>query len=183
MAGKAACWTLVILFMSCAICASVASASSWDQLGGYVAQLGKQAAHVCPEKATSLPENRNHRSGHVLVPKHAASVTLCRYFGTLELNDPHQGALIGRRVIHRSTVVGQLTRAFESLRPFPNKAIHCEIDDGAVIYATFAYKEEANVPMEISLSGCRSAYNGRLHRAFFLSSDLFNTLETLTKSR
>ena len=183
MAARAACRTLVVLCVGCAIGAAVTSASSRHQPRGEVTTSGKEGVHVCPQLASPLPRNKNRRSGHILVPRRAAKITLCRYFGTLEPNNPHQGALVGERVIRKGATLAALTHDFDSLKPFPNGVIHCEIDDGAVMYATFEYRAEASVPLKISLSGCRSAYNGRLHRAFFLSSELFHRLERLTKGR
>ena len=88
---------------------------------------------------------------------------LCRYAGA-----NHRGHN-GRRaplaltntalVVDRRAITG-LSHDFDSLPPMP-LGMHCPKDDGSSIVAHFSYSNGRHqVPVAVSLTGCRSVSNG-----------------------
>lgn len=147
-------------------------------------------AHGCPPEA--LEEggleavNRNQASAHVLVPGGAVRVQLCRYWGfagpdgnQTKRTQARAGKLRDRRTLRGHEVVRLLAREFDSLETTSNRPMSCPMDEGARMYAVFRYADAPPVPVEVHLSGCQTAYNGRAERARWMTSGLREWLERL----
>jgi hypothetical protein len=144
-----------------------------------------RAQPSCAHRIGQAPINRNRRSSHILVPVAPSHLLLCRYYGSFAgaSPSPREGELIVERFIGRGGVVRSLGRAFDRLSPLPPGEYTCPADNGAALYALFIYESEADVPVMVSLSGCRAASNGRTPHAFSVSVDLLRRLKRLTRAR
>jgi hypothetical protein len=145
----------------------------------------------CPSKAlkegAEAATNRNIRSNKSLVPNQPNELLLCRYYG-LGIDQTPQtqaraGKLAAERLLRRPGVVRTIGREFDDLRQVSRSAtFSCPFDEGAMLYAIFGYASEPVVPVEVSLSGCRFARNGRARPAF-MSARLRDRLESLIPLR
>ena len=111
---------------------------------------------------------------------------LCRYygFGGFEHQTPktqaRAGDLQGERVLRNSIPVrSPIAREFNRLRMLPRGLHTCPADEGAVLYAIFSYDGEPNVSVEVHLSGCTGAWNGRTKRGGYATPHLRHRLEKL----
>jgi hypothetical protein len=141
----------------------------------------------CPSKTlkegAEAATNRNTRSNASLVPSQPNELLLCRYYGFGINQTPKTQARAGKlgaeRWLHRPGVVRSISREFNDLPQLPRHgAISCPSDEGAMLYAIFHYAGEPPVPVEIHLSGCRFASNGRA-RAVAMTPRLLNRLARL----
>lgn len=141
----------------------------------------------CPKRAlkegAEAATNRNLRSNDSLVPSQPDELLLCRYYG-FGINQTPQtqaraGKLAAERLLRRLGVVRSIGRAFDVLHQVRRNAVFsCPFDEGAVLYAIFDYANEPVVPVEVSLSGCGFAVNGRARPAI-MSPRLRDRLESL----
>lgn len=69
--------------------------------------------------------------------------------------------LLRRRLVTNLSVVRSISEEFDDLRPFPKGTFACPNDDGSRTYAFFHYEGEPPVVIEVSLTGCWVASNGR----------------------
>jgi hypothetical protein len=115
-----------------------------------------RAAVGCP--ATAPAASTVAVSG-VLVPKGATTVLLCRYRG---LNPAATARRLARSRL-LSSGLAQLIAEFDAL-PKASGVVHCPMDDGSEITATFRYPAAA-IRVDIALTGCRTVSRGRLVRS------------------
>jgi hypothetical protein len=108
--------------------------------------------------ATASP---THPGTGTLVPHGANSLLLCRYRGLNPASTAHRLAR-ARRV----TATSELARLTGELDALPNAGnlVHCPMDDGSEITATFSYPRAASVVVTVDLTGCRTVGNGRVTR-------------------
>jgi hypothetical protein len=157
--------------------------SSSSAMGGRV-KLGNYLVTDwvrCAESIAQAPANRNRRSNLVLAPKAPIQVLLCRYFGPSFKHPSKGGALARERLLQHRSLAVDLARKFDDLKPLPNSPIYCPPENGTALYALFRYADEADVPVEVSLTGCREAKNGRTTHAFYVSPSLLRRLRELTE--
>ena len=120
------------------------------------------------------------------VPIAPRELQLCRYYGYGIKQTPktqaRAGKLQGERILRNPVAVRSIAREFNRLKKLSNQPTTCFFDEGAVLYAIFNYEDEPNVPVEVHLSGCLSAYNGRTKRAGYATPRLRHRLEALAIS-
>jgi hypothetical protein len=120
-----------------------------------------------------------------LAPSDADELLLCRYHGYEMPDTPESQARVGKlaaqRLLNSRAVVSSIRMEFDRLPELSGHgATTCFNDTGARLYAIFDYAAEPPVPIEVNLSGCRFAGNGRSHVAA-MSPRLQNRLERLTR--
>jgi len=129
--------------------------------------------------------NRNARSHNSLVPGGPDELLLCRYYGFGINQTPKTQARIGKleaeHLLRSRGVVRSVGREFDDLpRLSGYGGGSCPMDEGARLYAIFHYANEPPVPIEVKLSGCRFASNGRSQMTL-MNPRLQNRLEGLTR--
>ena len=109
----------------------------------------------------------NPRAAEAMVPLIPSALRLCRYYG-LGFNQTPQtqgrvGKLRDERILTKAAAVHSIAEEFDFLQEAPEGPIYCPDDEGARLYATFAYADrtEPKVPVEVHLSGCAFVSNGR----------------------
>jgi len=160
---------------------SDASSASPDQAEALPASCPKKVLDEGAEAAT----NRNARSHDSLVPSGPDELLLCRYYGFGVNQTPKTQARVGKLeaepLLRSRGIVRSIGRAFDHLPQLSGHgAISCPADEGATLYAIFHYANEPLVPVEVNLSGCRFAGNGR-GREVAMSPRLLGRLESLTR--
>lgn len=160
---------------------SDASSASPNQAEVLPASCPKKVLEEGAEAAT----NRNARSHDSLVPSGPDELLLCRYYGFGVNQTPKTQARAGKleaeRLLRRRGIVRSIGKSFDHLPQLSGQgAISCPADEGARLYAIFHYANEPSVPVEINLSGCRFARNGR-GRGVAMNPQLLNRLESLTR--
>lgn len=160
---------------------SGASSTSPDQAQALPASCSKKVLDEGAEAAT----NRNARSHDSLVPSGPDELLLCRYYGFGVNQTPRTQARAGKleaeRLLSSRSIAHSVGREFDHLpRLSGHGAISCPADEGARLYAIFHYANEPPVPIEVNLSGCRFARNGR-GLGVSMSSRLLYRLEGLTQ--
>ena len=143
---------------------------------------------IVPEEGEATKGDHSPRAAETTVPMAPSALQLCRYYGFGIEQTPETRARAGRlqseRVLRKAASVRSIAREFDSLTPLPEGPIGCPADEGARLYAIFAYQGEVEaVPVEVHLSGCRSAWNGRTPRAYWTTPALSRRLEALTSAR
>jgi hypothetical protein len=135
----------------------------------------------CPASdANAFGVDQNFPSTRTLAPGGADRISLCRYFGSNQR--PHGvGKLAGERTIRSGKAIHVLTREFSTLSVA--KSNGCFFDDEARIFAVFSYRHQADVPVEVEVSGCLWASNPRLKKTFSASSQLRKRLLSMTGYR
>jgi hypothetical protein len=111
-------------------------------------------------------------------------LTLCRYWGNGINQTPKTQARAGELErelrLRQVSVVRRIGTEFnQQIRLTRQGATTCPEDEGARLYAIFGYPDEPTVPVEIDLSGCRFAGNGRT--AVAMGPHLLHALEGLTR--
>ena len=144
---------------------------------------------TCPHTALGEGEeartDHNPRADALTVPMAPRELQLCRYygFGGFEHQTPktqaRAGDLQGERILRNSIPVRSIAREFNRLRMLPRGLHTCPADEGAVLYAIFSYDGEPNVSVEVHLSGCTGAWNGRTKRGGYATPHLRHRLEKL----
>ena len=143
-----------IALLTCAAC--VATAGSGD-----AARSRSTSASTCALQIPNRLVNRNPRASTRLVPSGADSLLLCRYGG---LNaGPNAGRLAASVTVKAAATTARLTSEFNAL-PRERPGIHCPMDDGSAIIASFGYATGAPDPVQVGLKGCRTVSNSRLTR-------------------
>lgn len=128
---------------------------------GTNAQRSGSAAVNCPSVAPKEVSSGSHSASGVLVPKGATTLLVCRYRG---LNPPATAGRLARaRLLTTAKRLAQLTAELDAL-PQSSGVVHCPMDDGSEITATFRYPQQAAVTIEVGLTGCRTVSRGNLTR-------------------
>jgi hypothetical protein len=158
-----------------------------------IAQKRNSSSSACPRRVLTegaeAKSDENPRADTAPVPMAPNELQLCRYYGfgsfghQTRKTQARVGKLRTERVLRKGADVRSIAREFDALREFPKGPIRCPADEGARLYAIFSYgtEGEPSVPVEVSLSGCRGASNGRTKRAVFTTPALLTRLETLTR--
>lgn len=140
------------------------------------------------EEGAKAATNQNTRSKNSLVPSRPDELLLCRYYGLGEIKQTPEtqaraGKLKAERLLRRPGIARSLGREFNDLPKVPRGATYsCPFDDGAMLYALFHYASAPVVPVEVTLSGCQFAGNGR-SRAVVMGPRLLNRLASLARPR
>jgi hypothetical protein len=93
------------------------------------------------------------------VPGKPERLLLCRYWG---LNNGNQSfRLATKRLVRDPAKVSRYATALDGLREWPEGTYSCPEDDGSSNLAFFGYRGDAPAVVEISLTGCEGAINGR----------------------
>jgi hypothetical protein len=143
-----------IAFLACAAC--VATTGS-----GEAARSRPTSASTCALQIPNRLVNRNTHASTRLVPSGADTLLLCRYGG---LNaGPNTGRLAASVTVKAAATLARLTSDFNAL-PRQRAGLHCPMDDGSAIIASFGYGHAAPDPVQLGLKGCRAVSNGRLTR-------------------
>jgi hypothetical protein len=134
----------------------------------------------CPARASGesglTSMNRHAGTAESTVPGHPGQLLLCRYWG---LNRGGQSMTLATgRYLNAGRQVEAIASELNSLTPFPRRPVACPFDNGARVVARFLYAGQPPVIVEIRLSGCRTARNGRA-RAGWLSPQLARRLNRL----
>ena len=146
----------------------------------------------CPRVAKAEGEetktDRNPRAAEATVPMTPSALQLCRYYGLGYHQTPKTRGRIGKlrseRVLRKATAVRSIASEFDALTEFPEGATSCPSDEGARLYAIFAYaNDEPVVPVEVKLSGCPFASNGRTQAAYWAKPQLIRRLKALTSGK
>jgi hypothetical protein len=119
----------------------------------------------CPHRDRD-PRSDNDDAKRILVPRGARDAWLCRYRG-LNPNPAQVHTLAYSRHVTKGPQVRQLTRRFNALKPWPNNGqgvTTCPFSDSSEVVAFFRYSRSSDVPVSVSLNGCRSVTNGQLTR-------------------
>jgi hypothetical protein len=115
----------------------------------------------CPALAPASISGTSVSARGVFVPRGATTLLLCRYQG---LNPPATAhRLVRGRRLRTAKQIAQLAAELDAL-PLPTGVIHCPMDDGSEITATFGYKGAASLTASIGLTGCRTVSRGKLVR-------------------
>ena len=135
--------------------------------------------HVAKAEGAEAKTDHNPRAAETTVPMPPSALQLCRYnrFGAGLAR-----RLSRERIIANVASIRSVAREFNSLGEFPEEPTSCPADEGARLYAVFAYADpaEPKVPVEIRLSGCPYAWNGRTEHAYWTSSSLYHRLDAMT---
>ena len=130
--------------------------------------------------------DRNPRASEATVPMAPGALQLCRYYGfgaghQTPQTQARAGELRSERILSKAAEVRSIAREFDALQQVPEGPIHCPFDEGARLYAVFAYanRAEPKVPVEVHLSGCSFVWNGRSH-TFWATPQLIGRLKVLT---
>jgi|SRR5579862_6945741 len=111
----------------------------------------------CPELVPPTVRPTLHSSGR-LVPFGAQTLLLCRYRGL------NAGA--GARRLRSARLLrirAQIEAIAALLNALPQiSGIHCPMDDGSEIVASFSYPGGARLVVQIGLTGCRTVTSTRL---------------------
>ncbi len=144
----------------------------------------------CPRVAKAegkeAETDSNPRATETTVPMAPSALQLCRYYGLGVDQTAKTRARIGKlrseRVLHKATSVRSIASEFDALTEFPEGPIPCPGDEGARLYAVFAYanRAEPKVPVEVHLSGCLFVSNGRTQAAYWAAPQLIRRLKALT---
>jgi hypothetical protein len=166
--------TLVPMAIGMIVAVWVASASS------SVPVRLEASRPFCPATRFQRPPSENTRSAEVLVPMAPHELLVCRYYGLNEPPGHPAGTLAAEGLLRRTAPTRSLAREFDALESFPDRPLHCPMDDGSTLLAIFRYRSQPEVPVEVSITGCGGAVNGLMPHAFFTSSRLQNRLKALT---
>lgn len=162
------------VLLACAVTVWLASGSAGSPAPARTRAFAPptRAFATCPR--SELPERKlidadhNPRAAHSIVPMTPTEVQLCRYWRTgFSLNPKSQsgaGKLARERVVPGPGLIRPLALEFHDLRMNPRHGtgmFHCPADEGATLEAIFRYTSEPDVPVEVRLSGCLFASNGR----------------------
>lgn len=124
-------------------------------------------------------ENRVPGASREIVPGRPEQLLLCRY------REPNRGRrpphLSSRRYLDMRPTVESIAERLNRLPP-ARGAYACPAASGGAIYAIFRYEDEAEIVVEITLSGCPAVRNGRAH-ARVLSPSFANRLKRLIPLR
>lgn len=151
------------------------------------ARAAEPFSHGCPKKileeGVAEQVNRNPRARHALVPSGAVSVRICRYYGygagrQTPKTQARFGELQDQVELHGVDLLESLSLEFAELEPVGNGSYSCPFDEGARLFAVFAYAGDKPVIVEVNLSGCQFAYNGH-GNARFMDESLRSKLERL----
>jgi hypothetical protein len=116
----------------------------------------------CPTLAPTSVSGTSSTVRGMLIPRGATSLLLCRYQG---LNPSATARHLERERSLRDTAqIVQVTSELNTL-PMPSGVIHCPMDDGSEITATFSYEHAASLTASIGLTGCRTVSRGKLVRS------------------
>lgn len=131
--------------------------------------------------------DRNLRASEATVPMTPSALQLCRYYGSGYRQTPKTRGRIGKlrseRVLRKATAVRSIAAEFDSLTEFPKGPIYCPADEGARLYAIFAYANgEPVVPVEVKLSGCTFVSNGQ-KGGYWATTQLIRRLKALTSGK
>lgn len=179
--------TPLVLFLSLAGTLGLLACGSSEQSRDSSGRAAEPAI-ACPpralEEGAEAAKNSNPRSERVLVPNGPQALTLCRYFGFgTARTEAKVGKPASERLLREPTTARSLAREFDALPTVrPDLAFSCPSDEGELIYAIFLYESDPQVPVEVSLGGCRFARNGR-GRVAVLSLGLQRRLEGLLRLR
>lgn len=109
--------------------------------------------------------NENPESDDVIVPGQPERLLLCRYWG---MNHEERALrLAKRKLITNATTVRLIADGLNDPPPFPDGESACPSDEGARIYASFAYPDDPPVAVELRSEGCPVATNGQAEVARF----------------
>ncbi len=111
-----------------------------------------------PEEGSVASLNANPGTDDELVPGEPDRLLICRYWGL-----GRSERLAVKRQFREPSKVREYAADLDNLEPWPEGEYSCEEDDGARTLALFGYPEEAPAVVEISLTGCPSALNGKTH--------------------
>lgn len=133
--------------------------------------------------------DRNPRATEATVPMAPSALQLCRYYGfgaghQTPQTQARAGELRSEHILSKAAEVRSIAREFDLLHPVPEGPINCPFDEGARLYAVFAYanRAEPKVPVEVHLSGCSFVWNGRSH-TFWATPQLIGRLKALTSGK
>jgi hypothetical protein len=120
-----------------------------------------------------------------------SALQLCRYYGfgarghQTPQTQARAGELRKERILTRPRLARSIAREFDSLEQVPEGTVHCPVDEGAQLYAVFAYANdgEPKVPVVVQLSGCQWAWNGRTPHSYWMTSQLAGRLKVLSGSK
>jgi hypothetical protein len=156
---------------------------------------GSRAIHFgrCPANRKAewqeAKTDRNPRAAEATVPLAPSALQLCRYYGfgaghQTPQTQARAGELRSERILSKVAEVRSIAREFDALQQAPEGPIHCPFDEGARLYAVFAYPNpaEAKVPVEVHLSGCSFVWNGRAH-TFWATPQLIGRLKALADGK
>lgn len=136
-------------------------------------------APTCAASFSHAPRNHNERSRTSLVPSGAREVLLCRYRPLRGTIAKDKKPLLVSRNVSRIATVASLSDALDKLEVAPSGVHGCLGDNGARLYALFSFADQPDVPVSVSLSGCRVAWNGK-SKTFSVSPGLLAQLSRLT---
>lgn len=170
----------------------IALASTFADFGPTRATASLDLPLKCPKVAYSEGEqarkDQNPRARAQFVPSGPVSLQLCRYwgFGSLSHQTPQTQARAGKlesqRFFSRPGTARSFAHAFNQLADGLRGLHSCPADEGASMSVTFGYPgQEPEVPVEVHLSGCREAINGRYETSKWTTPSLRHRLEELTR--
>ena len=105
------------------------------------------------------PASPQATANGLLVEPGARSLLLCRYRGFNPAATARR--LQTQRLIASRTEMAAIGTALNAL-PALRAGVHCPLDDGSEIVATFGYASRAAIVVRIGLTGCRTVEAGRL---------------------
>jgi hypothetical protein len=121
-----------------------------------------QASHRAPARCSrhepdAVAPSAWRATRHVLAPRGATAVRLCRYSG---LNGHPRLRLVRGVKRTRPRLVRRIVRRLDALQS-PHGAYSCPADDGSEIVVHLAYRGGRRLTVDVGLTGCRIASNGR----------------------
>jgi hypothetical protein len=138
--------------VSCRVAAAVGLTVAVLAVGVAAAASAPTDSVRCPRLAPSLVAPGPPAAATLVRPE-ARSLLLCRYLGL----NPKTTALRLRssRLLTSRMEVRTIAALLNGLPPL-GTGIHCPMDDGSEITATFAYATGAKVIVRVGLTGCRT---------------------------
>lgn len=108
----------------------------------------------------SHPAPARRGSATTLVPEGAVGLTICDYAGMNATRSTPQFGLLGIGVTDKATILKQLTRELDAIKPTPpNAAYSCPMDDGSQAILYFEYGSGSGDVVTVGTNGCNPITN------------------------
>ena len=169
-------------------CAALALASCSAATGGpsEVATLKPDQAdmHSClPRFGIETADREEARGdGDQLVPAGPERALVCRYYGYPSSVPPggdtegRIGQLAAEGAVRSPAAAESLAQLFDGLKTVSDGEYTCPEDDGAALYALFAYRDAPTVRVLVRLSGCRFLGSNATGQGYFMDFALEHRL-------
>jgi hypothetical protein len=106
------------------------------------------------------PAPARRGSATTLVPEGAVGLTICDYNGMNATRSTPQFGLLGIGVTDKDTILKQLTRELDAIKPTPpNAAYSCPMDDGSQAILYFGYGSRSGDVVTVGTNGCNPITN------------------------